>query len=636
MNPAPLRARRAPILAAALLAVAGTAVVAWDSTSARAATTTAQVSSWAAQSIQGIGASGAWWVNDLANFSSSQQQAVADMLFTTSGIQMSAYRYNIGGGGTGVTGTSDRAPQSLATASGTYDWSRDPGGTTFLTYAARDGVPNLIGFVNSAPSWLTTDGKSCGGSLISGDEPAYATYLADIVAHFKAQGVAINYLSPVNEPDSSFSSCGQEGMSVGTSQRATITQAIGSAFATRGLSTGVTPDESSSTSTALSNVPSWMGVSGTSPYVASLAHHTYDWPSDGTMTNYQSLGRRYGVPTWASEICCYTSLSGGYAAQYDPTISGALPLAHIMYRDFAVTGDTQFHWWTALSKVLGCAPSTSSTCGTATNTSGWNDGLIYYDPNYATDGNQALYVTKRYYVMGQYSKFVRPGSVRFPVTGAPSGVDVLATSNNGSWTLVVTNTNTSAQSFDVHFNALNTIAAGSAYRTSSTENIASVSLPTVTGATASLTLPAQSVSTYVFTQNGGSAVKTGAAELVGSQSGRCADDTGSSTTDGTAIELYDCSGAGNQLWTYTSASELRVLGKCMDASGQGTSNGTAIILYTCNGGINQKWTLAANGEIRGVQSGLCLDATGKGTANGTLLELYTCNGGANQSWSRPN
>ncbi|GAA3439578.1 hypothetical protein [Kutzneria kofuensis] len=58
---------------------------------------------------------------------------------------------------------------------------------------------------------------------------------------------------------------------------------------------------------------------------------------------------------------------------------------------------------------MGCNPASSSSCPTAINSKGYNDGLIYYDPNYASNHNQNLYPTKRFYTLGQYSKFVRPG-----------------------------------------------------------------------------------------------------------------------------------------------------------------------------------------------------------------------------------
>jgi hypothetical protein len=125
-----------------------------------------------------------------------------------------------------------------------------------------------------------------------------------------------------------------------------------------------------------------------------------------------------------------------------------------------------------------------------------------------------------------------------------------------------------------------------------------------------------------------------AVELVGGQSGRCVDVPSASTTNGTQVQLYDCSGSTQQLWTNTSSKQLQVYGnKCLDAYAKGTTNGTAVVIWDCNGGTNQQWNLNSNGTITGVQSGLCLDANGKGTANGTKLILWACNGGTNQQWS---
>ena len=128
---------------------------------------------------------------------------------------------------------------------------------------------------------------------------------------------------------------------------------------------------------------------------------------------------------------------------------------------------------------------------------------------------------------------------------------------------------------------------------------------------------------------------TGGKEIVGGQSGRCADVPNASATNGAQIQLYDCWGGTNQLWTSTSSKQLTVYGnKSLDASGKGTSNGTAVVIWDCNGQTNQQWNVNSNGTITGVQSGLCLDANAAGTANGTKLLLWSCNGQSNQQWSQ--
>ncbi|MEU6389057.1 endo-1,4-beta-xylanase [Streptomyces sp. NPDC046939] len=134
--------------------------------------------------------------------------------------------------------------------------------------------------------------------------------------------------------------------------------------------------------------------------------------------------------------------------------------------------------------------------------------------------------------------------------------------------------------------------------------------------------------------NGGTSTPpTGGGQVKGVGSGRCLDVPGSSTTDGTQVQLWDCNSGTNQQWTYTDAGELRVYGnKCLDAAG--TGNGAKVQIYSCWGADNQKWRLNSDGSIVGVQSGLCLDAVGNGTANGTQIQLYSCSNGSNQHWTR--
>jgi O-glycosyl hydrolase len=457
----------------------------------------ATVSATPGQTIENFGASGAWWVNDLAHFSPENQRRAAELLFGRDGLWLSAYRYNIGGGGTGVA-PGDRAPQTPLVSPGVYDWTRDPGGTTFLRHAARYGVRDIVGFVNSAPAVWKDNGKSCGGNLKPGAEAAFAGYLTDVVRHFAAEGVRIRYLSPMNEPTNSFDGapCTQEGMLVAVDRRDDVVRALGQELAARSPQTRISADESTSVFHTLLEVPTWMREPGTAQHVANIAHHTYDFPSDANLAWLPVLAWQLGKPTWATEICCSTGIGAGWGAQYDPTITGGLSLASTVHRDLAIAKDSAFHWWTALSKVMGCSPGADPGCATRVNGSGWNDGLVYFDPEYAANGNQDLYPTKRFHALAQYSRFVRPGAVNHDVTGAPDGVQVLATHRDGRWTLVVNNLTASAQRVDV---AVPGISAGVyARRTSATQDVAPVSTPAVTDGTVALTLPARSITTYVY------------------------------------------------------------------------------------------------------------------------------------------
>jgi hypothetical protein len=155
----------------------------------------------------------------------------------------------------------------------------------------------------------------------------------------------------------------------------------------------------------------------------------------------------------------------------------------------------------------------------------------------------------------------------------------------------------------------------------------------IAGAALSLIFAAAAVT---VTERAASAAVVGTpTRMVGAASGRCLDVPNSSTTNGVQIQLYDCSGAANQSWTYTNTKQLTVYGnKCLDAYGRGTVNGTAAIIWDCNGQTNQQWNVNADGTITGVQSGLCLDANGAATGNGTKIILWSCNGQANQRWTQ--
>ena len=115
--------------------------------------------------------------------------------------------------------------------------------------------------------------------------------------------------------------------------------------------------------------------------------------------------------------------------------------------------------------------------------------------------------------------------------------------------------------------------------------------------------------------------------LRGVGSGRCLDVPGASQTDGTYLQIWDCTGGTNQLWTLTGGNQLTVYGgKCLDVPGHATTAGTRVEIWACNGGANQQWRVNSDGTVVGVESGLCLDVTGGGTANGTAVELWACNG----------
>jgi O-glycosyl hydrolase len=470
-----------------------------DSPGSLATTPPAVVDSNVVQTMQGFGAAGAWWPNDLVNFRDAVQQQVANLLFdVNTGIGLSVYRYNIGGGGVGVTNPV-RAPQTFLVSPGKYDWRRDRAGRTFLRLAAERNVPILVGFVNSAPSIWTTNGLNTGGSLKLGSEVEYAGYLADIVQHFHDRnGVTLSYVSPMNEPDYTFAGGGQEGMAVPAVQRAIVVQTLGKALARQARYCRVIADESSHVGDQFNpELPLWMTIPGTSQYVGALAHHLYDFPGDLPLQTARQLGRLYGKTLWCTELCCINSTTGVFGQQYDPTIAGAMPVVNRIWQCLTQANDAAFHWWVACSSAIGSDPN-------AVNSSGWNDGLLYYDPEYASNANQQIYTTKRYYALGNFSRYVRPGDQRHEVTGGPSNLRLLAFSSTTGWSLVVINNSpagSAASSFQLQLpqQPWPALTVAGAVETSATQSLGAVALPVLgPGMVVSGTVPAQSITTFLL------------------------------------------------------------------------------------------------------------------------------------------
>ncbi|KAB1986038.1 arabinofuranosidase catalytic domain-containing protein [Streptomyces triticiradicis] len=117
--------------------------------------------------------------------------------------------------------------------------------------------------------------------------------------------------------------------------------------------------------------------------------------------------------------------------------------------------------------------------------------------------------------------------------------------------------------------------------------------------------------------------------------GTCADVAGDDNgSNATAVQLWSCqSYAVDQHWFHSSDGRLHTLGRCLDINGNGTAGGTQVELWDCNGAGGQVWQQQADGSLLNPQSGRCLDSPDGATANGTRLRIWDCNGSAAQKFA---
>lgn len=116
------------------------------------------------QTIDNFSASDAWSVQFVGNWPEQKKNAMADWLFsmdTTSsgtprGIGLSMWRYNIGAGSTEQGDSSDIRDEWRRAS----EWQHQSGQQWFLEAARKRKVYRFLGFLNSPPVRLTTNGKA--------------------------------------------------------------------------------------------------------------------------------------------------------------------------------------------------------------------------------------------------------------------------------------------------------------------------------------------------------------------------------------------------------------------------------------------------------------------------------------------
>ena len=360
-----------------------------------------------------------------------------DMLWsTTTGAGLTLHRIRIGGGMTSETKIAQKA----------------------VEYGVR--VWAAPWEVNGAD----TDRSNCPGNNSCDPPPKlidpqdWANRLVDFVNTMKAAGVPIYAISAENEPDSN-------GMN-GTTSYSPIELAdwIGNYLgpALEGTGTKVMGPETMNWwgfpdyfSAIQNNANAWK-------YTSILASHEYGLGPSKTEPAITAAGKEY----WETEVDTGTTSD-------DPTgdhMPSALHLAESIHNDLTVANLNAWHYWWLYA--------------------GGSSGL--YDTN-------TNVWSKRFWIMGNFSRFVRPGYMRVTTANdPPSGVLVSAYRNpeDGTLAIVAINKNDSSTTVSL-FLSDGAPCSMTPWVTSEADSIASKTDITVTDGRFSATLDGKSVTTFV-------------------------------------------------------------------------------------------------------------------------------------------
>ena len=311
-------------------------------------------------------------------------------------------------------------------------------------------------------SFTTTQSNpnGCNGSFpVLTNPTGLASSLVTWVQNAKTQGVPIYAVSAENEPDS----CGINSTTVySAAQLATWIDVLGPAMKAIGVKV-MAPETMNgcgftSYFTAIKNdSAAWAAVD-------IFASHEYGCGTLPVETSIAAAGKEY----WETEVDTGT----GKGDSSGDGIASALPMATTLHNDLTKANLNAWHiWWLY-------------------NASG-NGGCLYDTTNNVW--------SKRLWVLGNYSRFVRPGFMRVTTTGTvPSGVLLTAYQNPADGTVVVVaiNSNTSATPISLYVSGVVPCSI-TPWVTSATDDLASKSAITVSNARFSATLDAQSVTSFV-------------------------------------------------------------------------------------------------------------------------------------------
>lgn len=117
--------------------------------------------------------------------------------------------------------------------------------------------------------------------------------------------------------------------------------------------------------------------------------------------------------------------------------------------------------------------------------------------------------------------------------------------------------------------------------------------------------------------------------------GKCLQDPGSRTANGTRVELENCVSGGTERWTVASDNTVRANGHCLNIAGSGSANGRQLQLWNCNGSTRQVWLQESAGQLVNPASGLCVTDPGSSRNNGVTPAMGACHARSYEQWTLP-
>lgn len=355
------------------------------------------------QTFQTFGGSGGWWAQDVGSWTEEgddsglpARERIAELLFDpVKGIGLTSYRYNLGGGSADseeeAIGDPWRRAHALESSPGVYDWSRDQAAIWMMKKAADLGIDEVVVFANSPPERMKVNGRALddddkGGNFLPEYYDEFARYAVDAAVHFLEEDIPVKYISPVNEPNWQWTG-GQEGVKLSAKEVVGVYQAFVDEIESRPEAADIRLSGPESIFIDDSNkqyINAIMRVPAITAHMDHFASHAYG--STAEMKQVFGYWFRNAYPDFPYRLSEWTEMVNGR----DTSMDSGLVLANAIHEDLRLLHAEAWQYWILVSKY------------------DYRDGLIYVDAD-----RQTLAQTKRLWTMGNYSRYIKKGDIRF-------------------------------------------------------------------------------------------------------------------------------------------------------------------------------------------------------------------------------
>ena len=415
--------------------------------------------------FEGWGTSLCWWANVVGGYSNRDEYA--DLAFSY--LQFNIVRYNIGGGeNPGITDSREYRAQmdGFQPSPGVWDWNVDQNQRWMMKAAVARGVNRIEAFSNSPPWWMTVSGSVTGSvdgysdNLEVSYEDEFADYLAEVVKNLAIlDNVTFNTVCPMNEPSISWPYGNrQEGCHMSWSQQERMINLLRTELDNRGIGAGVTAPEDCYEQQTIDSVNSY-GPTALGN-LAQISTHTY-WANNPF--GLHDLAASLGKDLWHTE--------------YGDDDASGMQAARRIHDD-----------------LMELRPKTWICWQVVDNWGGW--GMIYNPLD--GSGDTSYTIRQKFYVIGQFSKFIRPG---YQIINNAGDNNTITAYDPVSQTLVIVALNEGNAAVDTTYDLSSFPSTGSTverYRTSQSESLLQISDVSISGQSFSSSLARKSVTTHII------------------------------------------------------------------------------------------------------------------------------------------